>query len=388
MKAAESYTHKQTFLAGLMNNILVTAICGLCATNVFASQGCTIKYQDGRTADKVVYAFQDVSGDVFLLGMGDKTRPLGGTYSYNNKVNHFSKLKSVNGTNIVAPSQPDKNTAKYIFFSCDKFSNDSYFGYDCKDGYKGGTYIGTVSSIGWDHDIYDQCIESDGGCTLKFKDETIFKHVVSGGWWYNGKIFIRDVEGNYFDDKNVEDIVSVNNENVSISFPDDAEETTSVVRFKCDKWSNGKYFAFGCRSGYYGGTELGDYNYDKCVKTESGLTEQDSDNSETSTETVSKPKTASPKSRQTFDFNQLDSFIDMYFDPDSATVWRDENGKFNTARLVSDSVAGVILGTVGGVVTSKIIKKNQIKNGFQDLKCTIGGKDVATYGDEFNVGIK
>lgn len=71
-----------------------------------------------------------------------------------------------------------------------------------------------------------------------------------------------------------------------------------------------------------------------------------------------------------------------------SSVWKTDAGKFNTARLASDSIAGVVLGTAGGIITSKIVKKNQIKNGFEDLKCTIGGQVVATYGDEFTVSIK
>lgn len=68
------------------------------------------------------------------------------------------------------------------------------------------------------------------------------------------------------------------------------------------------------------------------------------------------------------------------------SVWRDENGNFNTARLVSDSIAGVVLGTVGGIVTSKLVKKNQLKKGFEDIGCYVGGQSVAGFGDEFNVG--
>ena len=83
---------------------------------------------------------------------------------------------------------------------------------------------------------------------------------------------------------------------------------------------------------------------------------------------------------------KLDKILDEHFTKSS--VWKNDEGKFNTARLASDSIAGVVLGTVGGIVTSKIIKKNQIKNGFQDLKCTIGGQAVATYGDEFTVGLQ
>lgn len=70
------------------------------------------------------------------------------------------------------------------------------------------------------------------------------------------------------------------------------------------------------------------------------------------------------------------------------SVWKDEDGNFNTARLVSDSVAGVVLGTAGGLITSNVVKKNQIKSGFEDIKCTIGGQVVADWGDQFRVGIR
>ena len=85
-------------------------------------------------------------------------------------------------------------------------------------------------------------------------------------------------------------------------------------------------------------------------------------------------------------FMLIDEILEKHFTDSS--VWKNENGKFNTARLASDSIAGVVLGTVGGVVTSNIIKKNQIENGFEDLKCTIAGQDVANYGDTFNVSLK
>ncbi|MFQ6760549.1 MAG: hypothetical protein ACLRFM_04115 [Alphaproteobacteria bacterium] len=91
--------------------------------------------------------------------------------------------------------------------------------------------------------------------------------------------------------------------------------------------------------------------------------------------------------RNTNIFDQIDDKI-KYLNDTKLSVWRDADGNFNTARLASDSIAGVVLGTAGGVITSKIVKKNQIKNGFEDLKCTIGGQVVATYGDEFTVGVK
>ena len=70
------------------------------------------------------------------------------------------------------------------------------------------------------------------------------------------------------------------------------------------------------------------------------------------------------------------------------SVWKDKSGNFNTARLASDSIAGVVLGTAGGLITSNVVKKNQIESGFEDIKCTIGGQNVADWGDQFRVGIQ
>lgn len=70
------------------------------------------------------------------------------------------------------------------------------------------------------------------------------------------------------------------------------------------------------------------------------------------------------------------------------SVWKNEEGKFNTSRLISDSVAGVVLGTAGGLITSSVVKKNQVENGFEDIQCTVGGQVVAGWGDQFQVGIQ
>lgn len=81
---------------------------------------------------------------------------------------------------------------------------------------------------------------------------------------------------------------------------------------------------------------------------------------------------------------QLESMADGL----KVTVWKNEEGKFNTARLASDSIAGVVLGTTGALVTSSVVKKNQVENGFEDIQCTVGGQVVASWGDEFRVGIQ
>lgn len=71
-----------------------------------------------------------------------------------------------------------------------------------------------------------------------------------------------------------------------------------------------------------------------------------------------------------------------------ASVWKTAEGNFNGSRLASDSIAGVVLGTAGGLITSNVIKKNQVKSGFENVQCTVGGQSVAGWGDSFSVGIR
>ena len=67
--------------------------------------------------------------------------------------------------------------------------------------------------------------------------------------------------------------------------------------------------------------------------------------------------------------------------------WKTADGKFNTVRLASDLTAGVVLGTVGGVVSGVVIKKKQVEKGFETLHCAVGGRTIANWGDVFVVGI-
>lgn len=85
-------------------------------------------------------------------------------------------------------------------------------------------------------------------------------------------------------------------------------------------------------------------------------------------------------------FDKLKSFMNQNFS-EKASAWKNYDDTFNTKRLVSDSAASVVLGTIGGVVTSNIVKKNQVQQGFEQLKCVIGGQPVATWGDEFTVKV-
>lgn len=69
------------------------------------------------------------------------------------------------------------------------------------------------------------------------------------------------------------------------------------------------------------------------------------------------------------------------------SVWKNADGEFNKSRLASDSIAGVVLGASGGLITHSIIKKNQIKKGLEDVACFVGDFEVAEYGDEFTIGL-
>ena len=80
--------------------------------------------------------------------------------------------------------------------------------------------------------------------------------------------------------------------------------------------------------------------------------------------------------------------LDDLFAGFKVSKWKDAEGKFNTARLASDSIAGVVLGTTGGLITSSVMKKKQTEQGFEDLQCVVGGQPVAGWGDEFMVGIQ
>ena len=82
------------------------------------------------------------------------------------------------------------------------------------------------------------------------------------------------------------------------------------------------------------------------------------------------------------------SDIDSIVSTLDRSKWKNAEGGFNTSRLLSDSIAGVVLGTAGGLITSHVVKKNQVEGGFEDIQCTVGGQVVSGWGDEFQVGIQ
>ena len=82
--------------------------------------------------------------------------------------------------------------------------------------------------------------------------------------------------------------------------------------------------------------------------------------------------------------------INDFFDKadEKASGWKDATGKVNTKRIASDVTAGVVLGTVGGVISGMVIKKKQVEKGFEVLHCAVGGQSVANWGDTFSVGLR
>lgn len=86
--------------------------------------------------------------------------------------------------------------------------------------------------------------------------------------------------------------------------------------------------------------------------------------------------------------NSAMSVLNSFAASAKVSVWKNKEGNFNTARLASDAVAGVVLGTAGGLISNHIIKKNQVKGGLEDIRCVVGGQIVADYGDEFMVGMQ
>ena len=70
------------------------------------------------------------------------------------------------------------------------------------------------------------------------------------------------------------------------------------------------------------------------------------------------------------------SDIDSIVSTLDRSKWKNAEGGFNTSRLLSDSIAGVVLGTAGGLITSHVVKKNQVEGGFEDIQCTVGGQVV------------
>ena len=87
--------------------------------------------------------------------------------------------------------------------------------------------------------------------------------------------------------------------------------------------------------------------------------------------------------------NQIQRYADVIQNIEAShkgeklSVWKNVEGKFNTSRLLSDSIAGVALGTVGGLVVNKLVKDHHVETGFEEIVCVIDGEQIASYDEEF-----
>ena len=156
-------------------------------------------------------------------------------------------------------------------------------------------------------------------------------------------------------------------------------------------FDDGYLYVLSCKPGYHPATPQGSHNiygdlYSHCFSDENFEDNNDDNKPDVNTHKTPDKHETTPDQTAFIDIDNILTDNKNIFG--SSSVWKDDDGGFNTTRLISDSVAGVVLGTVGGVITSNIIKTNQIKNGFESLKCTIGGQDVARMGDEFNISVK
>lgn len=108
---------------------------------------------------------------------------------------------------------------------------------------------------------------------------------------------------------------------------------------------------------------------------------------------VDKVNNTCVKSTKDEKINELKNKIDLYagnirdiemaHSGEKASVWKNAEGNFNTSRLLSDSIAGVALGTVGGLVVNKLVKNNHLDTGFEEIGCSIDGNRLVNFEDEF-----
>ncbi len=325
------------------------------------------RYGDGlnENSDTLYFVFQNSNGDNIAL----------------HDVKEYEKLTKVNGVPIRLPVFYSR-TMTAIYFKCDKWNNDNYFAFACNDGYEAGNKIDEVSGV----NLYEKCVmEKEGGCELEFKNK-VLKNINTAIWDSDGGTRFREIEPDEFvAGKPLEDLVSVNNEPVDVELD---TETTEGVYFKCDKWDD-NYFAFDCKDEYRAGNVVGTDEeddtdlYDECIK------EKIEEKPQQQTIKVAQTVPAKKDDNAVAIANAkkvLDDFYTYAKDDKNRSVWKNSEGNFNTIRLASDLTAGVVLGTVGGVVSGVVIKKKQVEKGFDALHCAVGGQAVADWGDEFSVG--
>ena len=226
--------------------------------------------------------------------------------------------------------------------------------------------------------------KQETGCKLEFNDGTVLENIGTATWFVNGVTYIKRTDGNHAEEKSLAELVAVNGKTVNVKLN---PKTTYYVDFNCDGWGDDRvYFAFSCKYGHKGKNIIGNDGvsalYDECVEDETEEKPQQ--------QTVKVAQTVTTQNDKQKEIAKAKKVLDDFYtyakDDDNRSVWKDSEGKFNKMRLASDLTAGVVLGTVGGVVSGVVIKKKQVEKGFDALHCTVGGQTIADWGDEFRVG--
>lgn len=403
----------------------------LCLPTFAFGDVCSLSFRGGyKTEKKVVTAVWWGDGMVSLEDASGSAVQVNGDFGYDYKDVSLDKLESVNGKHI---SVPNFLYGSFVVFNCDKWQNGEYFAYSCGSGFQGVNKVGTYLNV---IDMYEECIkkaqtsDKNGGvAAATTKSGSVMKNdpnaigildcVIgkAAGWEeenYDCSAKHESWSHNYHSTK------AICKKFVADAYYKKYKDNTGMTGRdwpdyvgKLPELIDGKYMlrcvATECEDGYELARDKNGNSQGWCRKKSADKNEKadtgeksgsgqgdtaESNNGESKsgddnnvTEGESAKETTQGKIEKSDDvFAKIDLDLIKYFSKSS--VWKKDDGSFNTARLASDSIAGVVLGTTGGIITSNVIKKNQIKKGFEDLKCTIGGQSVAAYGDEFSVGVK
>jgi hypothetical protein len=65
----------------------------------------------------------------------------------------------------------------------------------------------------------------------------------------------------------------------------------------------------------------------------------------------------------------------------SPSRWRTEGGDFNWLRLGLNVAAGAVVGTTAGVLTNTAIRNYQLRDGYENIRCSFGTGNTATFGE-------
>lgn len=120
------------------------------------------------------------------------------------------------------------------------------------------------------------------------------------------------------------------------------------------------------------------WNYDRCDETDAARSAREAAEAERQrqiNEAAARVKDA---------YGKLTGMSDSF----GISVWKNSEGNFNTSRLASDMIVTSISGIAGGLITNSVVKKNQVKKGFESIGCYVGSDRLADWGDEFVVGRK